>query len=253
MMNFLFALVAGFSFSQTLDTRCAPQTPAEPVLTNADFRWDYTLPQLISRFGEILAGDKRLAKRAHFDEARGAYVFPYESARGGDVVLPARFIESVRRHVEEAMRLEYVDGIFFPDMGHSHFLIRNDAWARYSRDYPVSAISRFYEKLFDDPDVLVVYHTAEQLKMREDDGRLVDDRRTQWRLFSRNLVGDNRGEGRLELRQEPSSRVNTLNGLDGYFWYGAGFNISANKDGCFGARVRGGILRYDLSLYDLPE
>ena len=82
---------------------------------------------------------------------------------------------------------------------------------------------------------------------------MVDDRRVQWRLFSRNLVGDNRGEGRLELRQEPGHRFNTLSGLPGHFWYGAGFNISANKDGCFAADVRGKTLRFDLSLYDLPE
>lgn len=246
------AAFAGRNDDSLLKARCAPQTASDQVLMTRDFHWDYDLAGLLQKFADVVMGAKRLDRRASWDAAKNGVVLPYEASRGGSVKIPAIFIKSVQRHVEEAFRSGYVDGLFFPDMGHSHFLIPDAKWAVYQR-MPVAEISKFYEQVMADPDLLVVYHTAEQLRMRQPDGRLVDDRHVQWRFFSRNLIGDNRGEGRLELHQEPTHSYNTMSGLEGYYWYGAGFNISANKDGCFAALVHGKELRYDLSLYDLPE
>ncbi len=54
------------------------------------------------------------------------------------------------------------------------------------------------------------------------------------------------------LEDSGNLKGNAVSGLKGYFYFGAGFNVSANKNGCFpyfdGTQVR----YFDLSLSDLP-
>lgn len=235
-----------------LARRCPMESAADPFLMTDDFRWDYTLSELISRFQQIYSGEKRLQKRAYWDAAKGAMVFPYEAQRGGDITLPLSFVQSIRRHVEEAFRLKYVDGLFFPDMGHSHFHVPLERWNNVYVHMPVTQISRMYELFFVDPELKIHYHTAEQLKTLDEDDRLISDRATQWRFYTRNLIGDNRGEGRLEVVHQADDIANTARTQPGYFWYSGGFNISGTKNGCFAAVVNGQIMRFDLSMYDLP-
>ncbi|MBX3035065.1 MAG: hypothetical protein KF865_14190 [Bdellovibrionaceae bacterium] len=248
----LSALILKLLLHSVAFSQCPPPAPNEEVLRASDFQWSYSLPALITRFQEILASPRRLPQRAFWDESQSAWILPYDLSRGGPVRLPESFIRSVRRHLEEAWRLDYIDGVFFPDMGHSHFLIPQDKWDRDYAPIPVREMARLYEKMLADPELKILYHTAEQLEVRTPDGELDRDRRLQWRFYSRNLVGDNRGEGRLELLQNPRSRANTVSDVPGYRWWGAGFNVSAQRQGCFTARdARGETFRFDLSLSDL--
>lgn len=235
---------------EQLRSRCPAEAAGETPLRASDFHWNYELPELIQRFAEIKVWPRRLSRRAFWDEKTRRILLPYDAARSGPVAVPANFILSVQKHVEEAFRLKYVDGLFFPDMGHSHFLVPTRHWSTV-RNMPVPQMARSYEFMMGLPDLKILYHTAEQLRFHSDDGVPSTDRRVQWRFFSRNLVGDNRGEGRLELHQNPEHRSNTVQGVAGYEWWGAGFNISANDQGCFAAMVDGVPLRFDLSLYDL--
>lgn len=236
-----------------LARRCGAEAPGAPAIKVQDFHWGYDLPALISRFTEMYVSPKRLARRNYWNDDKNRLELPYDLARGGSAALPAGFVASVQRHIERALELRYIDGVFFPDMGHSHFLIPNEVWPEYDA-IPIARMKDLYEKFFADPRVKVLYHTAEQLKTRGEDGSLVNDRRTQWRFYSRNLVGDNRGEGTLDLLQNPASSANTVGDVAGYHWWGAGFNLSANQTGCLEyATPTGEIQRFDISLYDLES
>lgn len=237
-----------------LKARCGTELASDPALRSNDFHWDFVLADLITRFQEVYAGAKRLPTRAYWDDAQGSLMLPGSASRGGEVKVPAGFITSIQKHVEAAFENDYIDGVFFPDMGHSHFLIPETKFKDEYAPMPVSQQSRTYEKFFADPELRVVYHTAEQLRMVDKDQKLLPDRRVQWRFFSRNLVGDNRGEGRLVLVQNPPHKYNTTAGLPGYYWWGAGFNLSANKSGCIAYRRGERVEYFDLSLNDLvPE
>jgi hypothetical protein len=233
------------------DPRCRPETDADPKIYTGDFHWGYTLPELLQRFPEMYAAPKRLPRRAFWNAAEKRFELPYLADNGGNVALPQSFIQAVAHHIEDAGKADVVDAVFFPDMGHSHFLIPEKRWKEKYDAYPVSRFSRLYEDLFRDPALEVLYHTAEQLKTRNEDGSMVDDARTKRRYETRNIVGRNDGTRGLRVLVNPQSAANTVSDVPGYFWWGAGFNISADENGCFSAELKGRIVRFDLSLYDL--
>jgi hypothetical protein len=232
--------------------RCAPPTADEPGIYYSDFRWGYTLPEMSARFAEIYTSGKRLRGRAYLDEDRGELLLDLPASWGGPAVLPRRFVESVRSHIEQGLAHGYVQDIFFPDMGHAHFHIPAQKWELVYRGMPVSRNAERYSMLLDDPDLEVLYHTAEQLEMLDDERQVLADRQVQWRFYTRNLVGDNRGAGRLVLLHEPSSAANTARDRDGYHYYGAGFYVSASRDGCFRYVHDGQVRYFDLSLSSMP-
>lgn len=230
-------------------THCAAEAAGETPVYSDDFKWGYSLGDIQERYKAIYGSGKRLGRRAFWNPKTGRLELPYDASRGGNVPLPENFVRAVIGHVEEAFASTYVDALIFPDMGHSHFLVPEELWKEKFDAYPVSAFNKLYEAMMSEPRLEVLYHTAEQLKTREKDGALVADPRTQFRYKTRNIVGGNPGPLRVE--QNPESTANTVNGVDGYKWWGGGFNISASKDGCFAASVGGRTVRFDLSLFDL--
>ena len=246
-------IITNLSQAAFLDqSNCLPEKSDEPFLVVQDFKWGYTLPQLLERFVEIYKSDKRLKKRAYWSDEKKALVFPHNSFNGGDIVVPLDFAIKISQHIESGYKHKIIDAVFFPDMGHSHIFIPIDRWQTIYDPYPVSQISRFYEVVFQDPSVKFLYHTAEQLKMIENN-QLVEDERVRFRHKTRNLVGSMDGTGAISWITNPESPVNTAHELPGHYYYGAGFNLSANKSGCFSAEVNGKKLKFDISMYDLES
>lgn len=231
--------------------RCRPEGAGEAKLYSSDFHWNYSLPEMVRRFDEVYASDKRLSKRAYWNERARRFELPHDADRGGPVVLPESYVRSVARHVEAAFAEGYVDAVFFPDMGHSHLLVPEELWKRKYDQYPMERFSQMYTDMFSDPAVETFYHTAEQLRTREADGSMVADPRTQERYRTRNIAGPNSPDARLRVLQNPGSSANTVGEVPGFFWWGAGFNISANRSGCFSYTVKGQTFFFDLSLDDL--
>jgi hypothetical protein len=233
-----------------ISAHCSSPTSPEKLYAE-DFKWGYSLAELISRFTEIYQISKRLNQRAYWDSSEKKIKLPYGFDRGGSVVVPESFIENISRHIEVAFKKNLIDGVFFPDMGHSHFLIPTDHYeASYSK-FPVSRQSRMYERLFSDREIKILYHTAEQLQTRDDSGALVSDPRVQFRFQNRNLVGLNDGTQNIIILQNSSSPANTAHDLEGHTYYGAGFNLSANEKGCFRSQRQGEDIFFDMSLFDL--
>lgn len=232
--------------------RCTPPADEEPAIYSNDFHWNYTPEEMAARFDEMYPSDQRLADRARFDAEAGELVLPISEQWGGRVVLSRRLVENVTAHIEIALQQGYAEHVFFPDMGHSHFFIPLEQWEAEYADTPIDQIADKYTRMMDDPTLLVLYHTAEQLQMLDEDDQVLPDEWIQWRHQTRNVVGDNDYQGRIELLHNPDSKANTARDYPGYRYHGAGFSVSANVDGCF-PYVHDGELRwYDLSLSDLP-
>ena len=127
-------------------------------------------------------------------------------------------------------------------MGHSHFLIPDQIWKSKYDKYPVNQFSKLYTDLFSDPELKILYHTAEQLQLTDENKNVLNDSYIQWRHHTRNIVGTNDGDKKLNLLQNPESPSNTVNRLEGHFYYGGGYNISSNINGCFQYLKNGQIL-----------
>lgn len=232
--------------------RCTPPAEDEEVLYSNDFHWNYTRDEMAARADEIYVSGKRLAERARFDEASSDLLLPMIDQWGGPVVLSRRLVENVTAHIEIALEKGYADHVFFPDMGHSHYFMPQALWDAEYAGGPLDQISARYARMIDDPELLVLYHTAEQLQMLDENDQVLPDPGIAWRHQTRNVVGDNDGQGRIELLQNPDSKANTARDYADHYYYGAGFNVSASEHGCF-PYVHDGELRwYDLSLSDLP-
>lgn len=246
----LTAQAKGLVYSSSL--RCSKPDAKEPYLVQSDFQWHYTRSEIQARFHEIYNSPKRLFKRAYWDSASSRFILPYRDANGGEIELPKQLIESVRLHIETAHRLRYIDAVFFPDMGHTHLLIPTEQWQQKYAKFSPQNLNQMFNLLFTDPSLKILYHTAEQLTTLNEDASPISDRATQWRFYTRNLVGTNDKSGNLEIVTDLDSRANTVRDYPLHRYYGAGFNISANKQGCFSFWHNGQEFFFDISLFDLP-
>lgn len=239
--------------AETSQERCAPQSPLDKIIYSDDFFWNMSATQMSTIYNSLYYSKRRLNHRAYFKGDH--FVLPLNQGdQLGEVKVTDLFIKSVTRHVEVALKRKYAEYIFFPDMGHSHFFVPLDYYNRELRDLPYDSTATLYEKMLAHPDLKILYHTAEQLKMKEANGEVSRDRQLAWRFFSRNIVGDNQGKGQLEVIYDASNSGNTVHEYQSDFYYwGAGFNISANQNGCFPFEVDGKIYYFDLSLSDLEH
>jgi hypothetical protein len=230
------------------------QLPAnnEPVVYANDFSWKMTLEDVDNKFKDIYNSGKRLTDRAYLKD--GVAVLPYPTSKDKNAVikLSDRFIISVAKQVEEAFALGYVDALIFPDMGHSHLFIPLKEY-EILRKTPNNERNLFYEKVFDLEGLKTLYHTSEQVLMVDDNKKLLPGKKLQWRYYTRNLIGSNNMKGQLEIVKNLEHTHNTAHDYkEGYYYYGAGYNISASKDGCFGFKKDGKIMYFDISMKDLP-
>lgn len=259
-MRFLILLFlsVSFSFSHSDDfnsseaqvwaeeaaRRCAPSEHL-PVY-QSDFKWGMDFLEAAEAFGRMYISPQRLQHRIHFknDTFFGKY-----AAAGDDLVnVPVRFLYSIKKHIESALALEYAQWVIFPDMGHNHFFVD---LKEYNELGDASHKERM-EKMISSPKTKVLYHTLEQIKAMDENKKLLDDAWTQWRYFTRNIVGDNQGKGTLEVHKKLDGGYNTVGEApEGYRYWGAGVNVSANEKGCFSYKHQGKMFYFDVSFYDL--
>lgn len=237
-------------FSNLRAETCGIETEG-PYVFSDDFHWGMTLDEIKEKSEEIYNSGKRLKKRAYFEG--GKVVMPLSIFGGSDVVkLTPLFLKSIQRHLEVALDRGYIDAVIFPDLGHSHMFIPAKYYETVLQPIPIKEKARMYELMLAHKDLKILYHTAEQLTMVDEAKMPIVDRALQWRFYTRNLVGGNQGLGVVELLHEPKSSHNTSHTYDGkHKYWGAGFNISASKNGCFSYNHKGVKRYFDLSFEDL--
>lgn len=248
-----FLNVVGVNASDYTNLRvetCAKEQGG-PYVHSDDFSWGVTLEQIRSKGDEIYNSGKRLKNRAFYNGQN--VVLPMELfGEDKEVKLSNRFLNSVRKHIEVGFKRGYIDAVTFSDMGHSHFFIPQKFYDEVLAPMPSSERAKKYELMFNHPGLKILYHTAEQLTMVDENKKPIADREVQWRFYTRNLLGDNQALGKIELLHEPESSHNTAHDYEeGYRYWGAGYNITASKNGCFSFERKGRTYYFDLSLDDL--
>lgn len=225
--------------------RCAPSN--HDVLYRNEMKWKMSLSEASELYAKLYSSEKRLQHRFYYSASEKAFKgkSPISDA---EVRIPIEFLFSLKRHVEEALRLEYAQWVFFPDMGHNHFFLPQKTYDA------ISGLPRaqMLEAMLGAPELKVLYHTFEQLRAKDDEGSLLPDSWTQWRYYTRNIIGDNQGLGALEIHKNLTGNYNTVSDYEDFKYWGAGVNISANKDGCFAFEHDGQVSYFDVSFYDLP-
>jgi hypothetical protein len=250
----LSSFVAAASDFSMAKSRCQKPDTNEPLVYSSDFKWKTSRNEMKNKYIEIYESGKRLNKRAYYNG--DDFIIPVDVYGRKNVTfkLTERFLRNITDHIEQGLANKYVDFIMFPDMGHSHFFIPEKFYLEELHGYAVNERDRMYEKLYSHQGLRILYHTAEQLRMLDENNQLINDRYTQWRFYTRNLIGFSDGSKRIELLHQELNMANTARDYkSGYKYWGAGFNISASKDGCFPFLNKGKIEYFDISLKDLES
>lgn len=254
-MSALALVTLSFSSFASVRVETCQRPEGETHVMQNDFHWNMELSEIIAKESEIRASGARLKGRAFVDE-KGQVVMPLNIFSRGEVLvsLPENFISSVTKHVEKAFDRGYINALIFPDMGHSHLYIDKKFYDQELSKLGAARFDELYQKVFEHKETKILYHTAEQLRLTGDDKLPRSERKIQWRFYTRNLLGDLHNTGALDLLHEESSSHNTAHNYkpEDYRYWGAGFNISTSKDGCFSYRVGEQTFYFDLSFEDLP-
>lgn len=249
MKSILFCSLLLLSPLALADNRCAAPQEGEKIAYMGEFPWGQSREDMKKNFETFYESGKRLFGRAYLDADGKTYIFtePY-----GKIKLNPTFIASVRRHIETSLERSYSEFVFFPDMGHAHLHIPEKDWPPFDG---IADRNKFYEKVFDLRSLKILYHTAEQLRVRpgeRSEGPFPQDPKLLWRYFSRNVFGDNNGGENVAILFEDKPGYNTVGEVKGYHSYSAGFYLSASKDGCFPFEYNGKTYYFDIAVAEMP-
>ena len=216
--------------------------------------WKISLADAKTLFLDLYEKPERLGGRAFFDPDRNQFFLPFNQSEKQKLIpLTENFLTNLIFHIEEALDKKYADIISFMDMGHSHFFLPKALFEERIKKVPVDAIWTLYEEMLAHKDVRFFYHTAEQFKTAErtSEGIFVTESSyLKHRYETRNVLGDNKPSGKLEIIQmeDMKNTFNTRNNLPGYIFWGAGYYMESNKNGCFPYKKGEDVFYFDLSL-----
>ena len=229
---------------------CAPPTKEEPyVYFDADgFHFGRSFSEVKKHGQHLYNSPKRYIDRAYVREGKIHLPFAssWESSPEGSIELTETFVRSVILHIEKALKKGYANVINLSDMGHSHLFYPPELE---EKTKGLSAKESF-SILLRQPEVKILYHTAEQIDLHFEKETFFDNPILQFRYFTRNILGDNRAQGELEVLFHFGKPYNTVRDLEGHK-YGYGFYLHASKGACFPYKYQGKEFFFDLS-YSYP-
>lgn len=241
-----------------LGRRCGVQADSEPRVYSSHFRWNLSPAEMKSLYEETYSSGNRLDDRAYYDKERQQYILPFR--RLGEVKLVALgrdFIHTLTSNIQKTLKLGYGEYVFFPDMGHSHFYFEkshwNEVYVPFKKGLPVKRFNELYEKMLNDKKLYSLFHTAEQLRLLDDDKNILDGDYFRFRWSHRNPTLPSDPDKEILVPRAEAHPYNTVRDIEGYESWSAGFYISASTNGCFPFYTAEGKLQYfDLSLKSLP-
>ncbi|MFT6632112.1 MAG: hypothetical protein ACJAS4_002074 [Bacteriovoracaceae bacterium] len=226
----------------------------EEVMFMDMFPWNQSEEQMAQNFNLIYKSNKRMDNRVFYDGEN--YKMPFNSygEETRYAIVPKGFIEGLISHMESALDKGYVSHINFSDMGHNHLFIPKEFYKDEIKHLSMVREKHIlYEKLMNNSDLLMLYHTAEQLRFFNEDKTLVTDRSVQKRFYTRNLLGKNKKSNNLDILFDLKASANGTSKYkeDQYKYWGAGFSFSSTEKGCFSYLKNGKKLFFDLSINDI--
>ena len=231
--------------------------------------WWMTFQQIEQIFFQRYNSPKRLPNKAYYDPEKQTFILPLFN-KPVNIEIKEFFILSVISHIEKALEKKYADFINFTDMGHSHILIPENDYKTelvpYYLTQPFLSDEQYvavYTKLLSSENNKFLYHTAERLKIT---GESLDHQITPasgnqeksflnkeyllYRYLNRNIIGSNTPEEDLEVVQvqDLHKTYNTVKKVEGYRYWGSGYYMHSNQNGCFPYRKDNETYYFDISL-----
>lgn len=236
----IIGLIFGFGFPVvSANAACFKQHPSDLTLPPSALQAE-SIKDLEVEYKKLYESEKRLNGRFYWSDEKRVYV---ADRPRGSVEIPDVFLQSLTSHIETALERGYADFLFYPDMGHAHLLLPKEERTEGSRPSD--------SEVLNSPDLKVLYHTGELLRMRSGsvhNGPVSSDPWLAWRYHTRNFIGRN------DARQEVAvvfggqgGGYNTVRSLEGHLEFSRIY-FSAHKDGCFKAHVKGKTIFFDISL-----
>lgn len=237
----------------TAKNRCLPAHDNANQGKNLFHEWFLSWEQMKPLFDSSYHSPNRLPDRTYYDPIEKVFIlpFPYSISQNTEKIkLTENFIINVILHIQNALNQHYADYINFSDMGHSHFLIPQDYYKKEIQSISSHNGAEQYEKMLAFEETKFIYHTAEQLKLVEEDLSLPQDLYLRHRYLTRNIIGKNDQSGELTVVQVENLKkeYNTVRRLDGHRWWSGGFYISSHHQGCFPYKKGANTYYFDISL-----
>lgn len=234
--------------------RCQSHYSESKEVYMNDFKWGVTLLEMSDKFEEIYSSGKRLYMHTNYDKDKKEFVTYLNRKDGLPVTLTENFIKSVTNHIEVAIANGFADYVFFPDMGHTHLYFPQSHWDSEYGNFDKSSKNQpnLYKKMLSDPKMKALYHLAEQLKMQDENKKVLKDKTLFFKYWHRNFVGMNDGTKNYQIEvAEEGALYNTVKNMDEHDSWSAGIAVSASEKGCFPYIDKDGNTRYfDIGLVD---
>ena len=240
--------------------RCLPAQANNNTSSENNFfkTWFLDFDQMTLLSNESYRAPRNMSHKTYYNLADETFIMPYSGYldQHKGIRLTNNFIISVIFHIEAALENNYTDYINFSDMGHSHFLIPEAYFE--SKIMPIQNMAEKYEKILSFEETKFFYHTAEQLQMVE----MINDQiiwpnndYLKHRYLTRNIIGDNKQTKKLEVVsvEHLEKQYNTVSNVEGYRWWGSGYYINANLNGCFPFKKAGNVYYFDIQLKPFYE
>jgi hypothetical protein len=233
-------------------SRCQQQNPSGRQIYDDDFSWSYTFEETKDLFNNMYNSGKRLPRSIYYSQEKQAFVMPLTKG-SEEIIVSNGFLKGIIAHVEKAMAKGNADYIFLADMGHGHFFLPK---ATYEAELNTKTFShgdyakRVFEIATSEPDVLVLYHTAEMfLYLGPSEGLSKLPAWERHRNLTRNLVGDLTNDANVRVIPWEDTESPVINSIPGYEKVGPDIDISASVDGCFPFSVNGKTQYFDISRF----
>jgi len=187
-------------------------------------------------YGERIRNPLR-AKQCLFGSAE--FVASY---RGGEFIVPCRFVTETVRHIKEMIVAGAARYLFPLDASHAHLGIPIETWEKYKSLPP----ERVLQNILRDPGLVALYHTAEHLKVPDDQADTNNSDVKSW-IEKRNVLGFFDGQPNKILTPDPRGYGVAM--PDGYWPY-SGFEFLASPMGELFVFVGNKTITFDIGLED---
>lgn len=239
---FLFVLM---SIANLCSAEC-PASPSQDDVNIGDFPFqsepgegasvifEYDTSAMSELHGEFYASGRVATNRMYNESGEWKLSF-----RNDLVSVPSEFVNHLQIGIDELLKKDAFDYLFFPDAGHAHIMLR--AGKEFSGKSLLSESE--LEKLLADGDLALLFHSGEQLDYgHQDTSRSVFERNSVVEFSSRYESGPESYLLPITERQEIVQRV-----LDGYDYTSMTIYFHASQSGCLRAESADDYF-YDISM-----
>ena len=205
----------------------------------------YELEELAEYGRKIYEGSQRHPQSFYYSSSENSFVFQDTKST---IRIPNHFLRKMLAFLAQTLNSGKVRSLITQDMGHGHFnvpsLDYDELW-----ELPGGFTQQHYDKILKNPNLKVLFHSAERLIKLDANYKRVPFPEYQSFIDNRNIVGDF-ATGDISFLPPSQYPINSIGSIDGYKGYGS-INFTWNKKGCFPISTHEGIKYVDFSFDSL--